>query len=81
MRDDGIPFGITLLALRVDRTLYLASIGRVFHADTDLPMGALNTPSACAYRCFQRRRSGDEISIAAVGAHLSGMPLNGELKG
>ena len=43
MRDDGIPFGVTLLAPG-GQDAFLASIGRVFHADTNLPMGALKIP-------------------------------------
>jgi allophanate hydrolase len=77
MRSDGIPFGITLLA-QACRDAWLASIGRVFHADTKLTLGAkgvsqppLPAPPASAV--------GDEIPIAVVGAHLSGMALNGEL--
>ena len=37
---DGIPFGITLLAPG-GNDAKLASIGRAFHADTKLPLGAL----------------------------------------
>ena len=40
MRSDGIPFGITLLAPGGHDAL-LSSIGRAFHADTGLPLGAL----------------------------------------
>jgi allophanate hydrolase len=40
MRDDGIPFGITLLAPG-GRDALLASLGRVLHAETRLPLGAL----------------------------------------
>src|SRR6266478_2709221 len=76
MRPDGTPFGITLVA-PAGHDAFLASIGRVFHADTGLPLGALartrpplqDLPPAAAR---------DEIPIAVVGAHLSGMPLNGE---
>src|SRR5262249_56137202 len=39
MRDDGIPFGITLLA-PAGRDALLAGIGRIFHADTKLAIGA-----------------------------------------
>src|SRR5262245_6480420 len=39
MRADGIPFGITLLA-PAGKDALLASIGRVFHADTGLTLGA-----------------------------------------
>jgi allophanate hydrolase len=78
IRPDDIPFGITLLA-PAGHDAQLASIGRVFHDDTDLAMGSRNlqlpplAPLASGL-------SGDEIAIAVVGAHLSGMALNGELK-
>ena len=78
IRSDGAPFGITLLAPG-GRDAELASLGRVFHADTGLGVGSrhvaqppLATPPA---------PDSDEIAIAVVGAHLSGMALNGELTG
>ena len=76
MRSDGIPFGITLLA-PAGHDARLASIGRVFHADTKLSLGAkgaVQAPLPPLPAC-----SGDEIPIAVVGAHLSGMVLNREL--
>jgi allophanate hydrolase len=78
MRSDGIPFGITLLA-PAGRDALLASIGRVFHADTGLAVGAkgLTQPPLAPLPAHAGR---DEIPIAVVGAHLSGMALNGELK-
>jgi len=78
MRPDGIPFGITLLA-PAGHDAQLASIGRVFHADTKLKMGSkcLTQPPLAA---LPSGVNGDEIAIAVVGAHLSGMALNGELK-
>lgn len=78
MRPDGIPFGITLLA-PAGHDAQLASIGRAFHADTQLKMGAkgLTQPPLAAP---STRLVGDEIAIAVVGAHLSGMALNGELR-
>jgi len=77
MRADGIPFGITLLA-PAGRDALLASIGRVFHADTKLTVGA----KGVAQPALTPPATGgiDEIPIAVVGAHLSGMALNGELK-
>ncbi|WFU80984.1 allophanate hydrolase [Bradyrhizobium sp. CIAT3101] len=77
MRADGIPFGITMLA-PAGRDAMLASIGRVFHADTKLTIGAKSV--AQAPLAALPANSGDEIPIAVVGAHLSGMALNGELK-
>jgi allophanate hydrolase len=78
MRPDGIPFGVTLLA-PAGEDAALAAIGREFHHASGLPLGALKqpqpplppTPAAPAEA---------EVAIAVVGAHLSGMPLNGELR-
>jgi len=78
MRSDDIPFGITLLA-PAGKDAQLASIGRVFHADTRLPMGARSLPQP-PLAALPTGLCGDEIAIAVVGAHLSGMALNGELK-
>lgn len=77
MRPDGIPFGITLLA-PAGRDAQLASIGRVFHANTELKMGAkgVTQPPLASLSVT----SSDEITLAVVGAHLSGMALNGELQ-
>jgi allophanate hydrolase len=78
MRADGTPFGVTLLA-QAGGDAALAAIGREFHRATGLPLGALKhrqpplaAPSAAP--------TAGEIPIAVVGAHLSGMPLNGELR-
>jgi allophanate hydrolase len=77
MRGDGAPFGITLLA-PAGQDARLASIGRVFHADTALPMGATGLPQP-PLAALPTSAADDEIAIAVVGAHLSGMALNGEL--
>jgi allophanate hydrolase len=76
-RPDGLPFGITLLAPAGHDAL-LASIGRVFHADTRLAAGA--NGAALPPLAALPVGAGDNIPIAVVGAHLSGMALNGELK-
>ncbi|WP_213772207.1 allophanate hydrolase [Bradyrhizobium sp. dw_78] len=77
MRADGAPFGITLLAPG-GRDAQLASIGRAFHADTGLPLGSRSLPQP-PLAALPAGTQGDEIAIAVVGAHLSGMTLNGEL--
>ncbi len=74
----GAPFGITLLAPG-GADARLAEIGRVFHADTGLPLGALEAPQPPLAPLSQWPADG-EIAIAVVGAHLSGLPLNGELR-
>ena len=76
-RVDGRPFGVTLLGL-AGQDAMLASIGRVFHADTGLPMGATGKTQPPLMPLSDSAADG-EILIAVVGAHLSGMPLNGEL--
>jgi allophanate hydrolase len=78
IRPDDIPFGITLLA-PPGQDARLASIGRVFQADTKLTLGARSVPQP-PLADLSASLSGDEIAIAVVGAHLSGMVLNGELK-
>lgn len=77
MTPKGLPFGITLLAPG-GADARLAEIGRVFHADTRLPLGALNEAQPALSPVTPQPADG-EIAIAVVGAHLSGLPLNGEL--
>jgi allophanate hydrolase len=78
MKDDNTPFGVTILAPGGSDAL-LASLGRMFHADTGLAMGATGAAQPPLAALDPTPRAG-EIAIAVVGAHLSGMPLNGELK-
>jgi allophanate hydrolase len=76
--DAGVPFGITLLAPG-GADARLAEIGREFHADTALSLGALKerqTPLAVP----SKSPAEGEVAVAVVGAHLSGLPLNRELR-
>ena len=75
---DNTPFGVTFLA-PAGRDAWLASLGRVFHAATDLPLGALGVPQPPLAVILPALRAG-EVELAVVGAHLSGMPLNRELR-
>jgi allophanate hydrolase len=78
MDADGLPFGITLLA-PAGEDVALASVGRQFHAATGLPLGALKAMQPPLPKTSTALAVG-EIALAVVGAHLSGMPLNGELR-
>jgi allophanate hydrolase len=78
MRADGAPFGVTLLA-PAGQDAMLASFGRAFHADSALPIGALGVAQP-PLAAVPSQPAADEIAIAVVGAHLSGMTLNRELK-
>ena len=76
--DDGIPYGVTLLAPGGEDAA-LASIGRRFHHATAFPLGALKVPQPALVERSAVPGPG-EVALAVVGAHLSGMPLNGELR-
>jgi len=75
---DGTPFGVTFLA-PAGRDALLASVGRAFHAGTGLPLGALRKPLP-PLAPLPPALMPDEAAVAVVGAHLSGMPLNGDLR-
>lgn len=72
------PFGITLLAPAGHDAL-VASLGRVLQADTGLPLGSHLGPQP-ALAALPAGAPEGAIAIAVVGAHLSGMPLNLELR-
>ena len=74
---DGRPFGVTFLA-PAGHDAELASLGAVFQAQTDLPLGALGTRQAPWQPPTTQVRPG-EVTIAVVGAHGSGMRLDHEL--
>lgn len=77
IRRDGAPFGVTLLA-PAGRDAHLAAIGAVFHAESGLTMGATGRPVP-AQPALTPAAGPGRIEIALFGAHLSGLPLNGEL--
>jgi allophanate hydrolase len=78
VRPDGAPFGITFLAPS-GQDAALAAIGREFHGRSGLGVGEADMTAARPFFQVPPVRPG-EIALAVVGAHLSGMPLNGELR-
>jgi allophanate hydrolase len=78
LANDGTPYGVTFLA-PAGQDMLIASLGRSFHAQTALPLGALGVAQPALAPVAQVAQH-DEIAVAVVGAHLSGMPLNGELR-
>lgn len=76
-RGDGLPFGVTLIGpAATDRAL--AMLGGRLHAALDRGVGAgghrkPRSPDAV------REDAAGWIEIVVVGAHLSGLPLNGQL--
>jgi allophanate hydrolase len=77
LSDNGKHFGITLLAPG-GRDAQLASLGRAFHAHTKLPLGALGLAQP-PLADLPLAPQANEVALAVVGAHLSGLPLNREL--
>lgn len=77
LRLDGLPFGITLIA-PCGSDWQLAELGQRYHHATGLPQGATGVPLP-AMRPVAGIRKPATVKVAVVGAHLSGMPLNGQL--
>ncbi len=77
MREDGLPFGVTLIG-RCGSDFQLAELGQRFHHATGLPLGATGEPMP-APAPLPLVATTRVTKVAVVGAHLSGMPLNGQL--
>ena len=78
-RADGFPAGVTLIA-PAGRDGLLAALGAQLHAVACPRIGASDEPVPQP-RTGPARAGPDEIEIAVVGAHMSGLPLNHELTG
>lgn len=78
LRADGLPFGITLIA-PAWKDAALADFGQRWQKAKALPLGA--TAKAYSSTALQPLTPVLEntITVAVVGAHLSGMPLNTQL--
>ncbi|MFM2239074.1 MAG: allophanate hydrolase [Pseudomonadota bacterium] len=77
IRPDGLPFGITLIG-RCGSDLRLADLGQRYHLATGLTQGRTSTPLSPA-KVILPGAGKRWARVAVVGAHLSGMPLNGQL--
>jgi allophanate hydrolase len=77
IRPDGLPFGITLIG-PCGSDWQLAELGQRFHHATGLTEGATGEPLSAPVP-IPGIRSAATVRVAVVGAHLSGMPLNGQL--
>lgn len=77
LRDDGLPFGITLIG-RCASDWQLADLGQRYHHATGLPQGATGLPLPRP-EPIAGIRGRSSVHLAVVGAHLSGMPLNRQL--
>ena len=78
IRPDGLPFGITLIGPACS-DLRLADLGQRYHHARGLNQGALALPLPEPRAVFPPAPPPGLVRVAVVGAHLSGMPLNGQL--
>lgn len=74
----GTPFGVTLIA-PAGRDATLVEIADAWQRQWPLPLGATGALDDGVDPPRPRVRHQDSIDIAVVGAHLTGMPLNGQL--
>jgi allophanate hydrolase len=75
-RPDGLPFGITLVA-EANAERALLAFGARWQRTVALPLG--KTQSKLPPESHDPVVAEDRVSIAVVGAHMSGLPLNGQL--
>lgn len=77
---DGLPFGVTLAAPAYQDYSLLHLAARIQQAYT-LPLGATGVQNTDKLdsKLFSELIKSDQVRLAVCGAHLSGLPLNGEL--
>jgi allophanate hydrolase len=77
IRADGLPFGVTFIGPCAS-DWQLADLGQRYHHATGLSQGATGEPLP-AMSSITGLKGAQTVKIAVVGAHLSGMPLNGQM--
>lgn len=75
-RRDHLPSSITLLA-PAGQDAEISSLARQFHAASGTSLGATGWPQPQI--AAGKREASDDFRLVVVGAHMSGMALNGEL--
>jgi len=79
IRPDGLPFGITLIG-PCGSDWQLADLGQRYHHASGLTQGATGLPLPAPQPIAGLTPASQAtVRVAVVGAHLSGMPLNGQL--
>jgi len=76
--ENDLPFGVTFIAPAAYDTA-LARFGAAWQAQLGLPLGATGIRTEIASTLSRAPASTATLAIAVVGAHLSGLPLNGQL--
>ncbi|SER09342.1 allophanate hydrolase [Nitrosomonas sp. Nm51] len=77
---DGLPFGVTLAVPAHQDNALLHFAARIQQAYS-LPLGATGIQDTAQLddKLFSELIRSDQVRLAVCGAHLSGLPLNGEL--
>ena len=78
----GLPFGVTFIA-PANHDAALAAWGRAWQQSIDLPLGAASArlgDDEAPGIALKQPAVRESLPLAVVGAHLSGMPLNGQLR-
>ena len=78
MRKDGLPSGLTLIGPAFSEPM-LCSLGAKLHRSSGVKLGATEFALPAATTEFKDSSGNAHITIAVVGAHLTGMPLNHQL--
>lgn len=80
LRADGLPFGVTLIG-PCGSDWQLAGLGQRLHQSTGLKQGftGLDLPVSQSIKAQAAIKKEATMTLAVVGAHLTGMPLNGQL--
>ncbi|MCA3175962.1 MAG: allophanate hydrolase, partial [Burkholderiales bacterium] len=79
IRSDGLAFGITLIAA-AGSDWSLVELGLRYHEQTGLNLGATSESVKKAQMPEPAAIDTGWVRVAVVGAHLSGMPLNWQLR-
>jgi allophanate hydrolase len=74
----GLPFGVTFIA-PADADAALSRFGQRWQAAAAQPLGATGEPAARPSTGLPQPATEPELHVAVVGAHLQGLPLNGQL--
>jgi allophanate hydrolase len=77
-RQDGLPLGITLFA-PAHQDVPLLHLAERWQDDRALPCGAVETVLPASVATPVAAVPSGQVRVAVVGAHLSGLPLNGQL--
>ena len=75
-RDDGLPFGVTVMGRAFGDGPVAALAGRLHHALADATIGATGWPLPAETAQRAPVAEADTIELAVMGAHLSGEALN-----